>query len=60
MMNAFNLARTQKAPEVGSLGLFYSVLARWLIPLADYRLQISVQPFADIVGNYTCHNGDEK
>ena len=28
---------TQKTPEVGSLGLFYSVWARWLVPLADYR-----------------------
>ncbi len=29
---------TQKAPEVAALGLFYSVLDRWLKPKAYYQL----------------------
>ena len=47
---------TQKAPEVATPGLFYSVVARWLMPEAGYRLFISVQPFADVVGDYTCQD----
>ena len=44
----------QKAPEVATPGLFYSVLGGWLNPKAGYQLFFSVQPFADVVGNYTC------
>ena len=43
----------QKAPEVATPGLFYSVLGGWLNPKAGYQLFFSVQPFADVVGNYT-------
>ena len=50
----------QKAPEVATPGLFYSVLGGWLNPKAGYQLFFSVQPFADVVGNYTCRNGDKK
>ncbi len=46
----------QKAPEVATPGLFYSVLGGWLNPKAGYQLFFSVQPFADVVGNYTCQN----
>ena len=38
---------TQKAPEVATPGLFYSVLGGWLNPKAGYQLFFSVQPFAD-------------
>ena len=48
---------TAKSPRERPLGLFYAVLGGWLIPKAGYRL-LSVQPFAYVVGNYTCHNGD--
>ena len=50
----------QKAPEVATPGLFYSVLGGWLNPKAGYQLFFSVQPFADVVGNYTCQNGEDK
>ena len=40
----------QKAPEVATPGLFYSVLGGWLNPKAGYQLFFSVQPFADVVG----------
>lgn len=46
----------RKAPEVATLGLFYSVLGGWLKPKAGYQLFLSVQPFADVVGNYTSQN----
>ena len=49
-----------KSPRAATLGLFYSVLGGWLIPKAGYQLFISVQPFADVVGNYTCQNGEKK
>ena len=41
-------------------GLFYSVLGGWLNPKAGYQLFFSVQPFADVVGNYTCQNREKK
>ena len=50
----------QKAPEVATPGLFYSVLGGWLNPKAGYQLFVSVQPFADVVGNYTCQNREKK
>lgn len=52
------LIRHTKSPGVPAPGLFYSVVAGWLIPQADYRLLFSVQPFAYVVGNYTCQNGE--
>ena len=51
---------TTKTPEPQSLGFFYSVLGGWLIPKADYQLLISIQPFANIIGDYTCRNRDIK
>ena len=51
---------TQKTPELQSLGFFYSVLGGWLIPKADYQLFISIQPFANIIGEYTCRTRDIK
>ena len=49
-----------KTPTVAAVGVFYSVLGGWLIPQADYRLLVSIQPFANVVGDYTCHNRDKK
>lgn len=46
----------RKAPEVATPGLFYSVLDGWLKPKVGYQLFLSVQPFADVVGNYTSQN----
>ena len=51
---------TANPPEIAALGFFYSVLGGWLIPKADYRLFISIQPFANIIGDYTCRNRDIK
>ena len=50
----------RKAPEVATPGLFYSVLDGWLKPKVGYQLFLSVQPFADVVGNYTCQNREKK
>lgn len=46
----------RKALEIATPGLFYFVLGGWLKPKAGYQLFISVQPFADVVGNYTYQN----
>lgn len=51
---------TQKAPEVATPGLFYSVLGGWLNPKVGYQLFFSVQPFADVVGDYICQNREKK
>ena len=51
---------TQKAPEVTTPGLFYSVLGGRLNPKADYQLFNSIQPSANVVGDYTCHNREKK
>ena len=40
----------QKAPEVATPGLFYSVLGGWLNPKAGYQLFFSVQPLIVFVG----------
>ena len=55
-MKLNSLVTQQKAPEVRTLGLFYSVLSGWLIPQAGYQLLFSIQPFANVVGDYTCQN----
>lgn len=47
----------QKAPEVATPGLFYSVLGGWLNPKAGYQLFFSVQPFADVVGKSRTSKG---
>ena len=49
-----------KSLGAGTPGLFYSVLGGWLNPKAGYQLFFSVQPFADVVGNYTCQNREKK
>jgi len=51
---------TQKSPEVATPGIFYSVVAGWLMPQAGYRLFVSIQPFADVVGNYACQDREQK
>ena len=48
----------QKAPEVATPGLFYSVLGGWLNPKAGYQLFFSVQPFADVVGKGTVQRAE--
>ena len=50
----------QKAPELRPLRLFYSVWAGWLIPQAGYQLLFSIQPFANVVGDYTCQDRKHK
>ena len=51
---------TAKNPRVATSGVFLFRLGRWLIPKADYQLFISIQPFANIIGDYTCRNRDIK
>lgn len=41
-------------PEVATLGAFYPVMGGWFNPKVGYQLFVSVQPFADVVGDYTC------
>ena len=36
---------------------FYAFLGGLHKPKAGYRLIVPVQPFVDVVGNYTCQNG---
>ncbi|RHS36060.1 hypothetical protein DWV55_07145 [Butyricicoccus sp. AF10-3] len=45
-----------KSPGVPAPGLFYSIRNRRLKPEAHCQLPLSVQPFANIVSNYTCRN----
>ena len=59
MMRVSKMAQ-QKPPEPQSLGVFYSILGGWLKPKAGYQLFISIQPFANIIGDYTCRNRDIK
>ena len=50
-----------KKPRRSQLrGFSIPFLGRWLKPKADYHLFISVQPFADVVGDYTCQNREKK
>ena len=50
----------EKPPESRPPGVFCSVLGGWLKPKADCRLVLSVQPFADVIGDYTCQNRDKE
>ena len=50
----------QKAPEVATPGLFYSVLGGWLNPKAGYQLFLSPIRCGYVVGNYTCQNREKK
>lgn len=59
-MMRVSMMAPQKPPELRPLGVFYSILGRWIIPKADYQLFISIQPFANIIGDYTCRNRDIK
>ena len=46
--------------DATSGGFSIPFCSRWLRPEAGYRLFISVQPFTDVIGDYTCHNRDNK
>lgn len=59
MMKVSKMAQ-QKTPEPQSLGFFYSVVGGWLKPKVGYQLLISIQPFANVVGDYTCQDGNIK
>lgn len=37
-------------------GVLFLFDSRKLNPEVDYRLNLIVQPFANVVGNYTCQN----
>ena len=54
------LMEQSENPVAATIGVFYSVLGGWFNPKAGYQLFISVQPFADVVGNYTRQNGEKK
>ena len=48
-------------PSVAALGFSIPILTRQgLKPQADYRLFITVQPFDDVMANYTTRNRDNK
>ena len=51
---------TRKSHELRPRGFFYAVMDGWLMPKAGYQLFLSIQPFANIVANYTCRNRKEK
>ena len=51
----------RKPPEIAAPGVFFCLSMRGTaLPQAGYQLFISVQPFANVVGNYACHDGDEE
>ena len=50
----------QQKPRSSHLRGFLSVMAGWINPQADYQLLFSVQPFADVVGDYTCQDRKHK
>ncbi len=53
--------RTAKTPRGANSGGFLCLFwRRWLIPQVGCRQLFSVQPFANVVGNYTCHNRNKK
>ena len=41
-------------------GVSIPFCSRWLRPEAGYRLLISVQPFANVAGDYTCRDREKK
>ena len=41
-------------------GVLFLFDSRKLNPEVDYRLNLIVQPFANVVGNYTCRNRENK
>ena len=61
MIKLNSLVTQQKASEVASPRLFYSVLARVAYsPGCGYQLLFSIQPFANVIGDYTCQNRKHK
>ena len=50
----------QKTPELRPLGFFYSVFCKVAYTLGWLPLILIVQPFTNIVGNYTCHDRENK
>lgn len=56
-----HVVRLQQKPQCCNTGVFYSLFIRQgLIPQAGYRLFITVQPFDDVMANYTSRNSDNK
>ena len=53
-----SISDDKQKPQCWNTGVFYSILAWWLKPQADYQLFITVQPFANEMANDTCHNSD--
>ena len=53
---------SKQKPRCSSTGVFYSYFLVWkgLIPQAGYRLFVTVQPFDDVMANYTSRNSDNK
>jgi len=49
-----------KTPRSFHLRGVLSVLARWISPQAGYQILPSIQPFANIIGDYTCQNRKHK
>ena len=51
---------TSKTPERQLWGFLFPFLVVGLSPQAHYWLYITVQPFDDVMANYTTHNSDNK
>ena len=51
---------TSKTPERQLWGFLFPFLVVGLSPQAHYWLHITVQPFDDVMANYTTHNSDNK
>ena len=53
---------SKQKPRCSSTGVFYFYFLVWkgLIPQAGYRLFVTVQPFDDVMANYTSRNSDNK
>ena len=51
---------SKQKPRCSSTGVFYSYFLVWkgLITQAGYRLFVTVQPFDDVMANYTSRNSD--
>ena len=55
-----NLTINIKNPRAATLGFSIPFLVVGLSPQAHYWLHITVQPFDDVMANYTTHNSDNK
>ena len=59
-MDPCDSAKTN-TPVLQHWGVLFLFLKRQeLIPQAGYRLLIAIQPFDDVMANYTTHDGDNK